>query len=153
MWKSMSFCPSEAETDRTCWTIQTHSWDEINWAISRNFHEIDSLSLVRLMKSSTFGLGLRDKKNNNNKAESFFLSWKWAAVKRKRIGTHTTFLPLVTREFLEVSRCCRAKQRQRNVQKSVLQVQNCFLIYNLPTILFFYKNVFDKTIEAEICKI
>ena len=58
----------------------------------------------------------------------------------------------VTREFLEVSRCCRAKRRQRNVQKSVLQVQNCFLIYNLPTILFFYKNVFDETIEAEVCK-
>ena len=26
----------------------------------------------------------------------------------------------VTRKFLEVSRCSRAKQRQRNVQKSVL---------------------------------
>ena len=32
-----------------------------------------------------------------------------------------------TRKFLEVSRCSRAKQRQRNVQKSVLQVQGCFL--------------------------
>ena len=26
----------------------------------------------------------------------------------------------------EVSRCSRAKQRQRNVQKSVLHVQSCF---------------------------
>ena len=28
----------------------------------------------------------------------------------------------VTKKFLEVSRCSRAKQRQRNVQKSVLHV-------------------------------
>ena len=32
----------------------------------------------------------------------------------------------VTKKFLEVSRCTRAKQGQRNVQKSVLQVQSCF---------------------------
>ena len=32
----------------------------------------------------------------------------------------------VTRKFLEVSRCSRAKQRQRNVQKSVLHVESSF---------------------------
>ena len=32
----------------------------------------------------------------------------------------------VTKKFLEVSHCNRAKQRQRNVQKSVLHVQSCF---------------------------
>ena len=32
----------------------------------------------------------------------------------------------VTKKFLEVSRCSRAKHRQRNVQKSVLHVQSCF---------------------------
>ena len=34
----------------------------------------------------------------------------------------------VTRKFLEVLRCSRAKQRQRNVQteKGVLHVQSCF---------------------------
>ena len=32
----------------------------------------------------------------------------------------------VIKTFLEVSRCSRAKQRQRNVQKSVLQVQSRF---------------------------
>ena len=32
----------------------------------------------------------------------------------------------VTKKFLEVSRCSRAKQRQRNVQKSVLHVQSRF---------------------------
>ena len=34
----------------------------------------------------------------------------------------------VTRKFLDVSRS-RAKQRQRNVQKSVLHVQSCFFAY------------------------
>ena len=37
------------------WTIQTHS-DELNWARRQTFHELNSLSLVPLMKSSTFGL-------------------------------------------------------------------------------------------------
>ena len=32
----------------------------------------------------------------------------------------------VTKKFLEVSRCSRAKQRQRNVQKSWLHVQVAF---------------------------
>ena len=32
----------------------------------------------------------------------------------------------VAKKFLEVSHCSRAKQRQRNVQKSVLHVQSCF---------------------------
>ena len=35
----------------------------------------------------------------------------------------------VTKKFLEVSRCSRAKQRQRNVQKSVLHVQSCFFCF------------------------
>ena len=30
---------------------------------------------------------------------------------------------------LEVSRCSRAKQQQRNVQESVLHVQSCFFAY------------------------
>ena len=32
----------------------------------------------------------------------------------------------VTKKFLEVLRRSRAKQRQRNIQKSVLHVQSCF---------------------------
>ena len=31
-----------------------------------------------------------------------------------------------TRKFLEVSRCIRAKQRQKLYKKSVLHVQSCF---------------------------
>ena len=45
------------QMDRMCWTIQIHS-DELNWARRRTFHELNSLSLVFLMKSSTFGLCL-----------------------------------------------------------------------------------------------
>ena len=45
------------QTDRRFWTIQTHS-DELNWARSRTFHELNWLSLVLLMKSSSFGLGV-----------------------------------------------------------------------------------------------
>ena len=40
----------------------------------------------------------------------------------------------VTKKFLEVSRCSRAKQRQRNVQKSVLQVLLFLLIR--PIVVF-----------------
>ena len=32
----------------------------------------------------------------------------------------------VTKKFQQVSRCSRAKQLQRNVQKSVLHEQSCF---------------------------
>ena len=35
----------------------------------------------------------------------------------------------VNKKFLEVSHCSRAKQRQRNVQKSALHVQSCFLLF------------------------
>ena len=60
MWGSM-FVPQTIfrrsirlkQTDRTCWTIQTHS-DKPNWARRRTFHECNSPNLVRLMKSSTF---------------------------------------------------------------------------------------------------
>ena len=45
------------QTNRTCGTIQAHS-DELNWANSRTFHELNSLRWIHLMKSSTFGLGL-----------------------------------------------------------------------------------------------
>ena len=42
----------------------------------------------------------------------------------------------VTKKFLEVSRCSRAKQRQRNVQKSVLQGQSCFFLLIRPIVVF-----------------
>ena len=43
-------------TDKACFnlTIQTNS-HELYWARRRAFHELNSLILVRLMKSSTFG--------------------------------------------------------------------------------------------------
>ena len=52
---------------------------------------------------------------------------------------HTTYnfysIKRVTRKFL-VSRCRRAKQRKRNVQKSVMHVQSYFLLIR-PTVFFF----------------
>ena len=52
----------------------------------------------------------------------------------------------VTKKFLEVSRCSRAKQRQRNVQKSVLHVQSCFCLLDL--LLFF--TVFQRCIPLPL---
>ena len=48
---------------------------------------------------------------------------------KKKVNRNTyniSSINRVTRKFLEVSRSSRAKQRQRNVQKSVLNVQSCF---------------------------
>ena len=45
---------------------------------------------------------------------------------RRRKKSEQEHIKRVTRKFLEVSRCSRAaKQRQRNVLKSVLHVQSC----------------------------
>ena len=64
-----------------------------------------------------------------------------AATKVKMSGSEkkvnrTTYnissIKRVTRKFLEVSRCRRAKQRQRNVQKSVLSVKSFFFLLISP---------------------
>ena len=65
MWRS-TFVPETIfrrsirlkKTGGTCWTIQTHS-DQLNWARCRNLRELNSLSLARVIKSSTFCLGLK----------------------------------------------------------------------------------------------
>ena len=47
----------------------------------------------------------------------------------KKVNKNTydiSFIKRVTRKFLEASRCSRANQRPRNVQKSVVHVQSCF---------------------------
>ena len=44
----------------------------------------------------------------------------------KKIVNDNTYDISSIKKFLEVSRCSRAKQRQRNVKKSVLHVQSCF---------------------------
>ena len=52
---------------------------------------------------------------------------EWQQKKKVNRNTYNiSSIKRVTRKFLEVSRCSRAKQRQRNVQKSVLHVQSCF---------------------------
>ena len=55
----------QCNADRRCWMIQTHS-DEVNLGRCRTFHELTSLNLARLTKSSTFGLGLRLLKEDPN---------------------------------------------------------------------------------------
>ena len=65
----------------------------------------------------------------------------------------------VTKKFLKVSRCSRAKQQQRNVQKSVLHLQSrCFLLirpivvfspFSLPSLLSItrFYILFEKTLN------
>ena len=46
----------------------------------------------------------------------------------KKVNENTydiSSIKFITKKFLEVSRCSRAKQWQRDVQKSVLHVQSC----------------------------
>ena len=42
----------------------------------------------------------------------------------------------VTRTFLEVSRCGRAKQRQRNVQKKCAAIAKLFFLLIIPIVVF-----------------
>ena len=49
---------------------------------------------------------------------------EWKKVNNNKYDISS--VKIVTRKFLEVSRCGRSKQRQRNVQKNVLHVQSCF---------------------------
>ena len=80
----------------------------------------------------------------------------------KKVNDNTYYISSikrVTKKFLEVSRYSRAKQRQRNLQKSVLHVQSCFFC-KLDLLLFFTIlrrclhrltlqdfNLFDQTIN------
>ena len=59
-------------------------------------------------------------------------------------GTKTRISLRVTRKFLEVSCCSRAKQWQKNVQKSVLHVQSCLPLL-LPSLL---KVMLHETIRS-----
>jgi len=43
------------------------------------------------------------------------------------------------RNFLEVSYCCRAKQQQRNVPKSVMHMQSCSFANSID-LLFFHRS-------------
>ena len=72
--------------------------------------------------------------------------------RKKKVNNRTTYdissIKRVTRKFLEVSRCRRAKQRQRNVQKnsvlhlcctckvvSLLIRPSVFWLFSLPSLL------------------
>ena len=52
---------------------------------------------------------------------------------KKKVNKNTydiSSIKRVTRKCLEVSRCSRAKRRQRNVRKSVQNMQSCFFAIN-----------------------
>ena len=55
---------------------------------------------------------------------------KMSGIKKRfyRNTYNISSIKRVTRKFLEVSRCSRAKQWQRNVQKSVLHVNRCLFL-------------------------
>ena len=59
--------------------------------------------------------------------------WQWKKVHRNTYDICS--IKRVTMKFLEVSRCSRAKQRQRNVQKKKLCCarQSCFFFLIRPT--------------------
>ena len=62
--------------------------------------------------------------------------WKWAAVKKVNGNTYDiSSIKRVTKKFLEVSRCSRAKQRQRNVQKKCA-ARAKFLLLIRPIVVF-----------------
>ena len=59
---------------------------------------------------------------------------------KKKVNRNTynfSSIKRVSRKLLEVSRCSRANQRQKNVQKSVLYVQSCFLLIR-PIFVFVF---------------
>ena len=58
--------------------------------------------------------------------ENFVAVVTMLAATNARIKWVNTYEISSIKKFLEVSRCSRPKQRQRNVQKSVLHVQSCF---------------------------
>ena len=72
--------------------IQTHS-DKVNLGRRQTYHELNSLNLARLMKSSTFGLGPGLLKEDPNETlfkiflasfNSFFLFLPFFIKKRKK---------------------------------------------------------------------
>ena len=126
MWKS-TFVPETIfrrsirleQTDRTCWTIQTHS-DELNWARRRTFHEVNSISLVRLMKMSTFGLGLT----------VWFILWKVRSL--FSLGITWNILNAIFRKRNEAQTCqkqrlCRWQRAYSKGTEEVVPACNSFL--------------------------
>ena len=54
---------------------------------------------------------------------------KMSDIEKKKVSKNMSdisSIKRVTGKFLEVSRCIRAKQRQKLYKKSVLHVQSCF---------------------------
>ena len=59
---------------------------------------------------------------------------QWKKVNKNTYDSSS--IKRVTRKLLEVSRCSRANERQRNVQKNVLHVRSCFFVLIRPIVVF-----------------
>ena len=97
-----------------------------------NVHtDVDNREIARARDKKT-------RKEKKEKHENFIAAvrkWEMQAATKvkisgsdKKVNRNTydfSSIKRVTRKFLDVSRCSRAKQRRRNVQKSVLNEQRC----------------------------
>ena len=130
--------------------------------IARNFRQLQRVALGIILERNLVIADLHARKASTMGKKI------WESTHSRNFDNHVTVRPnrydistikRVTSKFLEVSRCGRAKQRQRNVQKSLLHVQSCFLLIRLivvflpfslpspPNITLFYI-LFEKTISV-----
>ena len=56
----------------------------------------------------------------------------------------------VTKKFLEVSRCSRTKQQQRNVQKKWLHVQSCFFANQTYFCFSPFSSLKSQTVQSRL---
>ena len=83
------------------------------------------------------GYEIRINKESIGSLSLYNARWKWAAVKLKVNGnTNISSIKRVTKTFLEVSRCSRAKQLQRNVQKKVCCTCKVAFLLIRPIVVF-----------------
>ena len=92
--------------------------------------DMESFFVGRTIWICSRGEKMRNASGHPDKSERH---WKKSEQEHVRHFLHKS----VTREFLDVSLCCRAKQRQINVQKSVLHEQSFFCFCLLDLLLFF----------------
>ena len=92
--------------------------------------DMESFFVGRTIWICSRGEKMRNASGHPDKSERY---WKKSGQELVRHALHKS----VTREFLDVSLCCRAKQRQINVQKSVLHVQSFFLFLLIRPIIVF----------------
>ena len=93
------------QTDRTCWTIETHS-DELNWGRRQTFHELNSLSLVHLMKISP------------TVKEAWNARILTATALQKKHACTASAQPIITMYCLIKSKCRKSKSSRFDKQNN-----------------------------------